>query len=176
MIETRHASIREATVMKRAMLGAAFAAAFVFVAPISLAQESRPPAPPAPVPPALVLGLPQAAPEQVGMSKAKLERVHDALAQQIADGKLPGTVVLVARKGKLVYADTAGFQDKDEGKPMALDSLFRIYSMTKPLVSVAAMMLVEDGVIELTDPVSKFLPAFKSQQVSVARTDGTLAR
>src|SRR5262249_20356944 len=145
MIETRHASIREATVMKRAMLGAAFAAAFVFVAPIvgtqAWAQESRPPAPPAPVPPALVppalvLGLPQAAPEQVGMSKAKLERVHEALAQQVADGKLPGTVVLVARKGKLVYADTAGFQDKDEGKPMALDSLFRIYSMTKPLVSV----------------------------------------
>jgi len=171
--------------MKRAMLGAAFAVAFVFVASIvgtqAWAQESRPPAPPAPVPPALVppalvLGLPQAAPEQVGMSKAKLERVHEALAQQVADGKLPGTVVLVARKGKLVYADTAGFQDKDEGKPMALDSLFRIYSMTKPLVSVAAMILVEDGTIQLTDPLSKFFPAFKGQQVSVAKSDNELAR
>ena len=84
--------------------------------------------------------------------------------------------MLVARKGKLIYADAAGFQDKEEGKPMALDSIFRIYSMTKPLVSVAAMMLVEDGKIELTDPISKFFPAFKSQQVSVARTDGEFAR
>jgi hypothetical protein len=61
----------------------------------------------------------------------------------------------VARKGKLVYADAVGVQDKEEGKPMALDSLFRIYSMTKPLVSVGAMMLVEEGRIQLTDPVSK---------------------
>jgi CubicO group peptidase (beta-lactamase class C family) len=59
---------------------------------------------------------------------------------------------------------------------MALDSLFRIYSMTKPLVSVAAMMLVEDGTIQLTDPVSKFFPAFEGQQVSVARSDNELAR
>src|SRR5262249_41846786 len=84
--------------------------------------------------------------------------------------------MLVARKGKLIYADATGFQDKDEGKPMVLDSLFRIYSMTKPLVSVAAMMLVEDGTIQLTDPVSKFFPAFKGQQVSVARSDNELAR
>src|SRR5262245_34207450 len=172
MIETRHATTREATAMNRALLGAAFAAAFVFVAPISLAQESRPPAPPALV----GMGLPQAAPEQVGMSRPKLDRIHDALKQHVADGKLAGTVVLVARKGKLVYADAAGFQDKDEGKPMALDSLFRIYSMTKPMVSVAAMMLVEDGTIQLTDPVSKFFPAFKGQQVSVARSDNELAR
>jgi hypothetical protein len=64
----------------------------------------------------------------------EIDRGQDVLQQQVADGKLPGTVVLVARKGKLIYADAAGFQDKEEGKPMALDSLFRIYSMTKPLV------------------------------------------
>jgi len=122
------------------------------------------------------LSLEQAPPEQVGVSKEKLGRIHDVLAEHIADGKLAGTVVMVARKGKLIYADAAGFQDKDEGKPMALDAVFRIYSMTKPLVSVAAMMLVEDGKIELTDPVSKFFPAFKGQQVSVARTDGEFAR
>src|SRR5437899_11914317 len=109
-------------------------------------------------------------------SKQKLDRIHDALKQHVADGKLPGTVVLVARKGKLIFADSTGFQDKEEGKPMALDALFRIYSMTKPLVSVAAMMLVEEGKIQLTDPVSKFLPAFKGQQVSVARTDAEFAR
>jgi CubicO group peptidase (beta-lactamase class C family) len=78
---------------------------------------------------------------------------------------------MVARKGKIVYSDAIGFQDKGTETPMRLDSIFRIYSMTKPLVSVAAMMLVEDGVIQLTDPVSKFLPAFKDMQVSVASTD-----
>jgi CubicO group peptidase (beta-lactamase class C family) len=122
------------------------------------------------------LNLEQAPPEQVGVSREKLGRIHDVLSEHIADGKLAGTVVMVARKGKLIYADAAGFQDKDEGKPMAPDAIFRIYSMTKPLVSVAAMMLVEDGKIELTDPVSKFFPAFKGQQVSVARTDGEFAR
>jgi CubicO group peptidase (beta-lactamase class C family) len=163
--------------MKGRLLGATLGGALIFVTPICWTQsraedQTRPP-----TPPALVgMGLPQALPEQVGMSQQKLDRIHDLLKQNIGDGKLPGTVVLVARKGKLVYADAAGFQDKDEGKPMALDSVFRIYSMTKPLVSVAAMMLVEDGTIELTDPVSKFFPAFKNQQVSVARGDNELAR
>ena len=124
----------------------------------------------------VTLSLEPAPPEQVGVSKEKLGRIHDVLQEHIADGKLAGTVVMVARKGKLIYVDAAGFQDKDEGKPMAPDAIFRIYSMTKPLVSVAAMMLVEDGKIELTDPVSKFFPAFKGQQVSVARTDGEFAR
>jgi CubicO group peptidase (beta-lactamase class C family) len=148
--------------MKRWMLGAALVGALVVFAPAAWSQAN--------------LGLPQAPPEQVGMSKQKLDRIHDALKQDVGDGKLAGTVVLVARKGKVVYADATGFQDKEEGKQMALDSIFRIYSMTKPLVAVAAMMLVEDGKIELTDPVSKFLPAFKVQQVSVARADGEFAR
>jgi CubicO group peptidase (beta-lactamase class C family) len=74
--------------------------------------------------------------------------------EEIADGKLPGAVVMVARKGKIVYSDAIGFQDKGANTPMKPDSIFRIYSMTKPLVSVAAMMLVEDGVIQLTDPIS----------------------
>ena len=149
--------------MKRWMLAAALFGALVVTAPSAWSQVN-------------LLGLEQAPPEQVGVSKEKLGRIHDALQESIADGKLAGTVMLVARKGKLIYADAAGFQDKDEGKPMALDSIFRIYSMTKPLVSVAALMLVEDGKIELTDPVSKFFPAFKGQQVSVARADGEFAR
>ena len=66
---------------------------------------------------------------------------------------------MVARKGRLVYSEAIGFQDSQEAKPMPKDAIFRIYSMTKPLVSMAAMMLVEEGKIELTDPVSKFLPA-----------------
>src|SRR5204862_4221583 len=111
-----------------------------------------------------------AIPEQVGVSAERLERISSMLKKEIADGKLPGAVVMVARKGKIVYSDAIGFQDKGAETPMKLDSIFRIYSMTKPLVSVAAMMLVEDGVIQLTDPISKFLPAFKDMQVSVATT------
>ena len=107
----------------------------------------------------------------------ELERIAEALKKEVSDGKLPGAVVIVARKGKIVYSGATGFQDKAGNKPMAANSIFRIYSMTKPLVSVAAMMLVEDGVIQLTDPVSKFLPAFKDMQVSVATTsaDGKVA-
>ena len=111
-----------------------------------------------------------ATPEQMGMSSARLELLAAALKKEVADGKLPGAVVIVARKGKIVYSGATGFQDKGANKPMAANSIFRIYSMTKPLVSIAAMMLVEDGVIQLTDPVSKFLPAFKNMQVSMATT------
>ena len=111
-----------------------------------------------------------AAPEQVGMSGERLARITTVFKKEIGEGKLPGAVVLVARKGKIVYSDAIGSQDKGANTPMKLDSIFRIYSMTKPLASVAAMMLVEDGVIQLTDPVSKFLPAFKDMQVSVATT------
>jgi CubicO group peptidase (beta-lactamase class C family) len=148
--------------MRRSKLSAALIGTFVLIAPGVWAFEATP--------------LAQAPAEQVGMSAKKLERIREALAREIDQGKLPGTVVMVARKGKLVYADAVGAQDKSAGKPMALDSVFRIYSMTKPMVSVAAMMLVEDGKIQLTDPVSKFLPAFKSQRVSVARTDAEFAR
>jgi CubicO group peptidase (beta-lactamase class C family) len=111
-----------------------------------------------------------ATPEQVGMSGERLRRITTMLRQEIADGKLPGAVVMVARKGMIIYSDAIGFQDKGENTPMKLDSIFRIYSMTKPLASVAAMMLVEDGVIQLTDPIAKFLPAFKDMKVSVAHT------
>jgi Beta-lactamase len=149
--------------MKQCVIGATLVGALIFFAPAAWSQAN--------------LGLAEAPAEQVGMSKQKLERIHDAFKQEADQGKLAGTVVLVARKGKLVYADAVGFQDKEEGKPMALDALFRIYSMTKPLVSVGAMILVEEGKIQLTDPVSKFFPAFKGQQqVSVSRADAEFAR
>jgi CubicO group peptidase (beta-lactamase class C family) len=111
-----------------------------------------------------------AAPEQVGMSAERLGRITTVLKKEIADGKLPGAVVMVARKGRIVYSDAIGFQDKGANTPMTSDAIFRIYSMTKPLASVAAMTLVEDGIIQLTDPIAKFLPAFKDMQVSVAST------
>jgi len=113
--------------------------------------------------------LPAAKPEQVGMSSQKLARVSEVLKKEIADGSFRGAVVMVARKGKLIYHDAIGMQTATT--KMSEDSIFRIYSMTKPLVSVAAMMLVEDGKLQLTDPVGKFLPGFDKLQVSVASKD-----
>ena len=121
-------------------------------------------------------GLPTVAPEAVGMSQQRLSQVSAVFKREIEQGNLPGVVVMVARKGRLVYSDAIGFQDGQAGEPMPKDAIFRIYSMTKPLVSVATMMLVEEGKIQITDPVSKFLPALKQMQVSVPHADPVLAR
>jgi CubicO group peptidase (beta-lactamase class C family) len=120
---------------------------------------------------ALAQPLPTAKPEQVGLSSERLARIGKVLAEDVEKGKLPGAVVAVARKGKLVYFEAVGFQDKPAGKKMSRDAIFRVYSMTKPWTSVAAMMLVEEGRIQLTDPVSKYLPSFKGMPVSVPKTD-----
>ncbi len=121
-------------------------------------------------------GLSTASPESVGMSAQKLVHIKEAFAQETDKGNLPGVVVMVARKGKLVYSETVGFQNKEAGKPLSKDAIFRIYSMTKPLVSVAAMMLIEDGKMQLNDAVSKFIPTVKGLQVSVAKADGEFAK
>ena len=121
-------------------------------------------------------GLPSASPESVGMSAPKLAHIKEAFAQEIDKGNLPGVVVMVARRGKLVYTESVGFQNKEAGKALSKDAIFRIYSMTKPLVSVGAMMLVEDGKMQLNDAVSKFIPAVKGLQVSVAKADGEFAK
>src|ERR1700704_1518947 len=93
--------------------------------------------------------LPVAKPEQVGMSSQKLAKISQVLKKEADDGSFRGAVVMGARKGKLVYQDAVGMQTVSE--KMTPEAIFRIYSMTKPLVSVAAMMLVEDGTIQLTD-------------------------
>lgn len=116
---------------------------------------------------ALAQALPKASPESVGMSKERLAVLSATMKQEVASNRLPGAVVMVARNGKLVYSEAFGKTGQAGGADMKEDSIFRIYSMTKPLVSTALMMLVEDGKVQLTDPVSKFLPAFKSPQVSV---------
>lgn len=115
--------------------------------------------------------LPVAAPESVGVSSKRLEKLTQALQTEIEQQRLPGAVAMVARKGKLVYAQAFGKLNNGSDAPMQLDSVFRIYSMTKPLVSTALMMLVEDGKVQLTDPVSKYLPTFKSPMVSVTSLD-----
>ena len=146
--------------MRRMLLAALFAS--LAFAPAAWAQSATP--------------LPTAKPEQAGMSAQKLARISEVFKQEIDQGKLPGAVVMVARKGKLVYADAVGFQDKGTGKAMSRDAIFRIYSMTKPLASVAAMMLVEEGKIQLTDPVGKFLPGFDKMPVSVPSIDPMSSR
>ncbi len=115
--------------------------------------------------------LPTASPESVGMSSQRLGTLTARFNQEVADKKLPGAVVMVARKGKLVYAQAFGSLNNAAGANMATDSLFRLYSMTKPLASTALMMLLEDGRVQLTDPVSKWLPSFKNPVVSVASFD-----
>lgn len=115
--------------------------------------------------------LPLAKPESVGMSSERLAKIGAALQQEVNDKKLPGAVVMVARKGKLVYSTAVGSLNNSTGGAMSPDAMFRIYSMTKPLVSTALMMLVEDGKVQLTDPVSKFLPSFKGPMVSVPTFD-----
>jgi CubicO group peptidase (beta-lactamase class C family) len=115
--------------------------------------------------------LPTAKPESVGMSSERLAKITAALQQEVNDKKLPGAVVMVARKGKLVYSASVGSLNNSTGNAMGTDAVFRIYSMTKPMVSTALMMLVEDGKVQLTDPVSKFLPSFKSPMVSVPTFD-----
>ena len=120
--------------------------------------------------------LPTVPPEQVGLSSARLGRLGPAFKTEIEQGKLPGAVVVVARKGKIAFFESFGHRDKASGARMTNDTIFRIYSMTKPLVSVAAMMLMEEGRLQLTDPVSKFLPELSKLQVSVAKVDPEFAR
>ncbi len=115
--------------------------------------------------------LPAATPESVGMSTERLQKLTAVFKQEIDDKKLPGAVLMVARKGKLVYSQSFGGLNNAASSPMQVDSMFRLYSMTKPLVSTALMMLVEDGKVQLTDPVSKFLPSFKNPMVSVGTFD-----
>jgi CubicO group peptidase (beta-lactamase class C family) len=115
--------------------------------------------------------LPTAAPEEVGLSSQKLARVTDVVKAEIAKGRYPGAVALVARRGKVAYFEALGQRDPQAGAPMTKDAIFRLYSMTKPFASVAAMMLVEDGRILLSDPVSKYIPKLANLQVSVPRFD-----
>lgn len=115
--------------------------------------------------------LPSVAPESLGFSPARLARIGTAVKGEIERGQYPGAVVLVARSGRIVYFESFGVLDPKGGKPMTKDAIFRLYSMTKPYTSVAAMMLVEEGRLRVTDPLSKYIPAFAKLEVSVASTD-----
>ena len=113
--------------------------------------------------------LPHATPEDIGLSTAGLARLGRVMQNEVQRGRVPGAVALVARRGQLAYHESFGQRDPASGAPMARDSIFRIYSMTKPIVSAAAMMLWEEGRFLLSDPVSKFLPELGNVKVAVAQ-------
>ena len=111
-------------------------------------------------------GLTPAKPESVGMSSARLERLTSALQAYVDDDRLAGAAVIVARRGKIAYLEAVGQRDKEAGSPMATDSIFRIASQTKALVSVGVMLLQEEGTLLITDPVGKYLPEFMATTVA----------
>jgi CubicO group peptidase (beta-lactamase class C family) len=105
--------------------------------------------------------------EKTGVDTARLARIKEVFDADVAAGTIPGAVALVARRGQLVYLDAFGFRDREAQQPMATDSIFRIASMTKPLVSIAIMMLAEEGRLRLVNPASTYLPELKGLQVGV---------
>ena len=116
--------------------------------------------------------IPQAStPEEVGLSKERLQRISAWLQSDVEKKVIPGAVVMVLRKGKVASYEAFGYQDREKNIPMARNSIFRLYSMTKPFTSLAVMMLAEEGKIQLPVPVSRYLPAFKDLKVGVEKKD-----
>src|SRR5262249_20643705 len=115
--------------------------------------------------------LPVARPEAVGLSSGKLKEARAAVQALVDQKEVAGAVLAVARRGKVVQLDAVGVLDVGGSQPMKPDTIFRIYSMTKPVTTVAAMMLVEDGKIRLDDPVAKYVPAFKDLRVHTGKGD-----
>lgn len=125
-------------------------------------QTAAKPAPIPQTPP-----LPQAKPESLGLSSVRLQRMSDAFKRDIDKGTIPGVTVMVARRGQIGWFDALGKQSPAASAPMAQNSIFRIFSMTKPIVSVGIMMLLEEGHFLLNDPVAKFIPEFADQKIGV---------
>ena len=121
---------------------------------------------------ALAQDLPAAKPESVGLSSDRLERIASSVQRNIDDKRIAGAVTLVVRHGKVAWFKAQGMADREATKPMPTDAMFRICSMTKPITSVAVMMLYEDGRFLLDDPVSKYLPEFKNPKVLVKPASG----
>lgn len=115
--------------------------------------------------PALAAASPTATPEDVGLSSERLGRIAAAIQRAVDEGRIAGGVSLVARHGKIAYLQAVGMADREAHKPMRTDSIFRICSMSKPLTSVAVMILYEEGRFMLSDPVSDYLPEFKHMKV-----------
>src|SRR5688572_27797627 len=109
--------------------------------------------------------LPSAAPDTVGMSSARLARIDAMIEAEVTAGKLPGMVIAVARRGKVVYQKAIGVANRETREPLRADAMFRLYSMTKPVASVALLTLYEQGKFRLTDPLDRYLPQFANLKV-----------
>ncbi|HUO59790.1 MAG TPA: serine hydrolase domain-containing protein [Candidatus Acidoferrales bacterium] len=120
----------------------------------------------------LAQDLPVAKPEAVGLSTARLQKIDRAVERSIQEGRIAGAVTLVVRRGKIAWYRAQGMSDREAKRPMQPDNIFRICSMTKPITSVAVMMLYEDGYFLLDDPISRFLPEFKNPKVLVKNATG----
>ena len=103
--------------------------------------------------------------EEVGLSTERLERIQHVMQAYVDQKKVAGLITVVARRGKVAHFQRLGLMEMEANKPMQADTIFRIYSMTKPITSVAAMMLYEEGRFQLNDPVSKFIPGFMDVKV-----------
>jgi len=123
--------------------------------------------------PLVAQALPTATPEEVGLSRERLARIAPALSRQIEAKSFPGAVAIVARRGRIAYFEAIGQLDPRSATPMSKDAIFRLYSMTKPFTSVAAMMLVEEGRLRLTDPVGMYLPQLGNLEVLTPSTDAS---
>jgi CubicO group peptidase (beta-lactamase class C family) len=126
-------------------------------AQVAAKQVSQPQTPP----------LPEARPESLGLSPTRLARMSDAFKREIDKGTIPGVTVMVARRGQIGWFEALGRQNPAQSAPMTRDSIFRIYSMTKPIVSIGIMQLVEDGYLVLSEPLTKYIPEFANQKVAV---------
>src|ERR1700709_71429 len=109
--------------------------------------------------------LPHAKPESLGLIPSRLQRMSDAFKREIDKGTWPGVTMMVARRGQIGWVEGLRQKKPAHGGPMAQDSIFRIFSMTNPIVSIGIMMLLEDGQLLLSDPVGKFIPEFADQKV-----------
>ncbi len=114
--------------------------------------------------PAVAQGLPTTAPESVGLSSARLDRVTDGLQAHVDAGHIAGVVGAVVRHGRLAYMEALGQANIEAARPMPEDAIFRLYSMTRPITSAAAMILWEEGAFQLDDPISRYLPLFANQR------------
>ena len=124
-----------------------------------------------PMPAVHEAGLATTVPEKVGLSSERLERINAAVQGYVDENKAAGFVTMVARRGKVAHLESFGLMDIESGKAMQPDTIFRIYSMSKPITSAAVMILYEEGYFQLDDPVSKFIPEFKEMKVFVKKTE-----
>ena len=117
--------------------------------------------------PLLAASMQEAKPEEVGLSRERLLRIHEVIQRHMDAHEISGAVTLVARKGRIVHLEAHGLMDVESQKPMAKDAIFRIWSMSKVVGGTAILMLMEEGKVRLNDPVSKFIPEFKGMKVAV---------